>query len=241
MSDDDEARIEGPRHLIRPRWTWGGLLGMLLGLGILAGGVIALSVTWSVVGTVVLVLAAGAAWHGGLLYDTSGHISAGVVARRLEQGETFEAPDPTDRGRGGEIVEHGLEAEGRRHDSIEKGARASRSLLRLGGLLVVGSGAWFLLSQWAIYPATATGRAGGLRALAAGVVLGLAGLRLLTTGRSVVWSGLAALAGAVMVVVALSADHDAGRSTLSELVVGLVALAGALMSFDPGRGSRSPT
>ena len=61
-----------PSHLVRPRWVWGGLAVAIIGMCVVAVGVIVLSLVWSLVGCVVGVAGGLTMLRGGVMNDVGG-------------------------------------------------------------------------------------------------------------------------------------------------------------------------
>lgn len=224
-------------HTVRSRWVWGALAGLIVGLVVTGVGIMALSLTWSVLGSVVLVLAGAAAWHGGMFYDTA-PTSVDEIVTDVAHGETREAPGPEDRVGGAEAAQRAREADEVRDRAMTGPVGVRRDFIRVGALTVLSAGGWLALSQWFVYPVTATGQDNALRAVGVAVVLIFAGLWLMLHGRSVVATAVAVLASLAMLAVAFLADHDRGASVVSELAAALTGLLGCALTLDP-RSRRS--
>ncbi|GAA1795826.1 hypothetical protein GCM10009795_046600 [Nocardioides hankookensis] len=94
MPDHDE----GARgHRVRPRWTWGALVVMLVGAAVVGWGVWVVSWAWSIAGALVLVAGAALAWFGGLFYDIHSRAGVGAEMKDLIAGESHLGPDPRAR------------------------------------------------------------------------------------------------------------------------------------------------
>lgn len=214
------SKYRGPRHRVRPRWVWAALVLMIAGAAVLGWGVIQVSWPWSIAGLVVLGVGGVAALWGGLLYDIHGHSKDAVEGEEhTVPGPLATAADPGVRRRVAE-EDHVLAAE--RHRPPPK-----PTLHRLGAVILLAVAAWLLLSQWTLYANTVAGKEGTMRALGAGIVVGLAGLRLHLSSRSLLAVALSALAGVGLVLGALLAAHDRPASMVSELVAGVLVLSAA--------------
>lgn len=84
-------RSSGHRHTVRPRWTWAGLVGLVLGLLLIGTGIVLTSWAWAAPGLVVVALGAAAALRGGLLYDVQG-AAPGAQWRDVKEGRAHEFP-----------------------------------------------------------------------------------------------------------------------------------------------------
>lgn len=210
---------------IRPRLVWGGLAGVCLGMALVALGVAVSSWTWSVAG--VLLLAAGVAVGvaGGGLHDT----------RR--PGLLSEEADAVVRGDARQVVRHGRlsgpparaarEADEIRRVLLASTARTSaRPLAPLAALVLGATGLLLLAAQSPLYPMSHTGQLGSLRALGAGIVFTLSGLRVLVAAnaRHPLAAGLAAATALGLIAGALFVDHQSASAPVVEALAGVVGL-----------------
>ncbi len=213
---DESPDYDGPRHQVRPRWSWGGLALLVLG-GIVGGvGVAVVSVPVIVVGVALLLAGGGAAIYGGLFYD----IEAG--SGRLSDAKR-EVP-----GASAVVVDDELQSDVAREERRLAAMRARpavRPPLRrpAAGLLLLVA-VFLLATQGAFYADDPTGGAGTLRATAAAIVIGLPALYLFLVRASVPASALCLLAGVGLVASALLAEHATDRSQVSELLCGVLVL-----------------
>jgi hypothetical protein len=90
MSEQQEQA--GGTHTVRPRWTWAGLLVMLVGLVLLGIGISLTTWTWAIPGLVLLAAGGGVAVYGGLMYDVRGGSSARVQLHEVVEGREYEFP-----------------------------------------------------------------------------------------------------------------------------------------------------
>ena len=171
-------RDSQPRHLVRPRWVWGGLLLALIGAGTLGLGLIVLSATVSVVGATVLLLGATASLRGGVLYDAVPNLAVRREFRQVREGDVHPGTAPGDT----------LPTTAARRDTAETN-RSTRSreaaALHHGDVRWAPVAGWILLvvtivltaSQWELVAPTVTGRANSFRDTGLAILLGVTGLR----------------------------------------------------------------
>ncbi|WP_151082959.1 hypothetical protein [Nocardioides cynanchi] len=89
----EHRRQPTPRtHTVRPRWTWIALLVLLLGLVVLAWGVILGSWDWSGVGLAVLVVGGLLAVYGGFFYDVQSSASPRAQFHDVVEGNEHQFP-----------------------------------------------------------------------------------------------------------------------------------------------------
>ncbi len=215
--DDATPDFEGPEHRVRPRFSWGGLVLLILG-GVVAGvGFTIISVPWIVAGLVVIVLGAAAALYGGLFYDIEGRGASFDDERRVVPGATATAKAPALQGRV-EEEEHAL-TEMRDRPGVRPGWQKPAAW----ALLIIA--AWLVATQSVFYERTPTGRVGTYRVAAAGLVIALPALYLVLVRGSRLAAGLCALAGLGLVLGGVLADHGHARSAVNEILCGVLVLA----------------
>ncbi len=212
------------RRTVRPRWIWGGIVVLLAGTTVLGIGVSVTSWTWSTAGLVVMALGAASAWGGGVMYDarTSAAVQAeisdvvdGNVHRGVAPGDTVSTPTIRQTSR---HLDH-------RRKALERASiEAPRPSLvpPVGGLLMLVA-LFLLVSQWGLYPVGLPGQTNATRSLGCAIVLALVGLRILTAQadqRLRLSSGLAALAGLVLILNGCVARHDRLATSVVEVVCG---------------------
>jgi hypothetical protein len=88
----DSASTRENTHRVRPRWTWIALLVMLIGLVLIAIGIVAETWAWAVPGLVVLVVGAVAGLYGGFFYDVRGGASIHEHVHDVVEGREFDFP-----------------------------------------------------------------------------------------------------------------------------------------------------
>lgn len=213
----DEDPYDGPSHVVRPRWSWTGLVLLVLG-GVVAGVGVAVTSLWViVVGAVVLVVGALAALRGNLFYDVEATGLAPRAGRRTVPGSRASMDDERVRA---EVRQQEQElAEVR----SQEGPRPRPSLRRPAAGLLVAVGIWLITTQGVWYAESdPSGRVGTYRAVSAGIVLVLPGLYLLLKRSSVPAAALCLAAGVGLVLGGLLAEG--GRGPANELVCGVLVL-----------------
>lgn len=106
----------------------------------------------------------------------------------------------------------------------------------IGATVLLLTGIWLIIAQWSLnYPFTSNGQDAAVRDVGFGVVLAFCALRLLLARRSVPASAIALLGGALLVVVGLWLDDAAQRTSLNEVICGVVALLAAALTLVPRR------
>ena len=221
------------RHLVRPRWVWGGLLLALIGAGTLGLGLIVLSATVSVVGATVLLLGATASLRGGVLYDAVPNLAVRREFHQVREGDVHPGTAPGDT----------LPTTAARRDTAETN-RSTRSreaaALHHGDVRWAPVAGWILLvvtialtaSQWELVAPTVTGRANSFRDTGLAILLGLTGLRTaLAPGRHGIAATTAVLAGLGLVLGGLLAGHDHAGIAVVEVTSGCVAILCALSAY----------
>ncbi len=213
---DESPDYDGPRHEVRPRWSWSGLALLVLG-GIVGGlGVAIVSVPVIVVGVVVLAVGAGAAIYGGLFYDIEAGSASIHDAKREVPGASAVVVD--------EELQDDVGSQERRLAAMRARPAVRPSLRRPAAALLLLVAVLLLATQGAFYADDPTGGAGTLRATAAAIVIGLPALYLLLVRASIIAAAPVLLAGIGLVASALLADHATAQSQASELVFGLLVL-----------------
>lgn len=90
---EDHDIVSDPRT-VRPRWTWLGLLLLLIGLVLVAWGLMAQSWPIAVPGLVALALGAVLGWYGGIFYDVQSSPSVQEQVHDVVEGNAHEVPGP---------------------------------------------------------------------------------------------------------------------------------------------------
>lgn len=88
----EQQKQGGNTHTVRPRWTWVGLLVMLVGLVLVGIGISLTTWGWAIPGLVLFAVGGGVAVYGGLIYDVRGGSSAQVQLQEVVQGGEYEFP-----------------------------------------------------------------------------------------------------------------------------------------------------
>ena len=218
------------RRPVRPRWVWGGTLLALLGLTVVAVGIVLVSWSWSLVGAAAASLGAVLGWRAGVLRDVHstgpldevGEVLHGTPRDGVEAGDTMPLSDSA--------RQRVVQVE-RRRRSLEQAVRQAPrpGLTRPAGWLLLLLALVLLVSQGALYPVGRPGQTNATRALLAGVVLALAGMRLATVvgRRPRIASAVAVVVGVALVLNACLAPHGRTATVVMEALCGvLAALAG---------------
>ncbi|GAA1953194.1 hypothetical protein GCM10009798_10460 [Nocardioides panacihumi] len=219
--------------LVRPRLVWSGLVLALGGAVAIAVGLIIASVAAWVAGIAVLVLGGVVAVRGGILRDATPAASFGAELEHLRTGDPRPGTSP------GAMVR----SPAARADSVATAERVrrvrARSVVTSAGPYDRPAG-WTILigvlvlvwTQWGISAeGTTTMRADSFRAVAAAIVLGLAGIRCVAgAGVHRVAGWVAALAGELLVLQGVFAPHQLlGRSVVEVMVGAVAVLAGVVV------------
>lgn len=234
-------------HLVRPRRVWSGLALGLLGVGLFA----LWTATWrpaaGIAGVALMLLGAGVAWRGGILYDTRGsHDPHGSPGASQELADL--AHNRVHRGTapGDMVIDPRLRAEAaatnRRTAALIRASEATpRPTFDTAAAALLLGAAIALVAIQGVYPHTTTGQSNGLRSLLLAVVIALSALRLLVgqrPGRAP--SAIAGLCGVVLIARALLVDHDRPVTVGLEIGIGAWVVLMALLSLDrPPRVERA--
>lgn len=235
MSRQPASRHSAHAHLVRPRWVWGGTFLLCAGAAVVGIGVIRTSWAWSIAGIALLTLGAVAALRGGILYDVHGSGAArselsdvigGNVHPGIAAGDTTSTPRSRRKSR---ELDH-------RRQALERAAiEAPRpSMVRPAAALLLLVAVFLLVSQRELYPTELRGQTNTGRSLGCVIVLALAGLRILTAQpghRLRISSGLAALAGVLLILNGLLARHDRFATAVAEVICGALAFFAAAVVF----------
>lgn len=226
------------RHTVRPRWSWGGLLGLVVGTCVTGYGVVTMSLTWIIPGVVVLGAGGLAALHGGMFYD----VHRGVTLRRelhdVQTGNTRQAPGPEARVTDEESQADAAGDARRTRRLLRAGPARVPGLRPVGVLLLTVTATWLVLTQGAYYPNTPEGRGDALRDLGLAIVLALAALSLALRGPGLVAVTASGLAGLGLLLAGTVFADASTYATVSETVCGAAACLGAALSLHH-RGART--
>jgi hypothetical protein len=88
----EQGNVRTEKHTVRPRWTWTALVVMVLGLVLIAIGIVVPSWLWAIPGMVLLVAGGAAGLYGGFFYDVQGGSSIGEQLKDVKEGNEFEFP-----------------------------------------------------------------------------------------------------------------------------------------------------
>ncbi len=227
---ETEAHVEQPGDpRVRPRMTWGGTLVVLLGFALAGAGVAFHHELLGWGGVVVALLGGAVAVRGGVMNETSAGTPAQHEARLLREGGDSPGTGVGARVRGGGVEARAREATQRQREFVE--APVPRPPLRpfaAFGLLTVGL--WLVAGLWLLpYPMTAAGQDDALRAVGAGALFSLCGLRLRLATRSLLASGLA-LVGGLLFAASGYWMAEALAPQVNEIATGLLASLLALVT-----------
>ncbi|VXC57403.1 hypothetical protein [Nocardioides sp. AX2bis] len=227
----DDVTYVGPSHVVNPRWSWGGLVLLVLG-GVLAGVGVAVTLVWLIaVGAVVLAAGAFAALRGNLFYDIEGGSLSPNGEKTVSPGATARVDDEEMRT---DVAEEEQELARIR---AREGVRPT--LRRPAAALLVLLGVWLLFTQGTFYvESDPSGRDGTFRALSAGLVLVLPGMYLLLKRSSVVAAAICLVAGVGLVLGGVLADTSDLRGPVNEVICGVLVLLAAPVAALPALTGR---
>ncbi|HVE24477.1 MAG TPA: hypothetical protein VNC22_03695 [Sporichthya sp.] len=231
--DDATPGGRPARHLVRPRWVWGGLVGALSGAAVLSVGVVLLSGPVSVTGTALLLVGVGCSVHGGVLYDAvSGfsprrelrQVRAGVVHPGVAPGEMVN----TDRAHADAAASN--QRTRRLEDAAHHPAKAHWA--PVAGWMCMLITATLVVSQWNLVAHNATGASNSFRDTVWAILLGLCGLRVaVVPGRHRIAAAVILISGLGLVLGGTLAEHDHLGLQLVEVTCGCLAVACALAAY----------
>jgi hypothetical protein len=115
-----ESGGEG-RHVVRPRRVWAGVALAVVGLVVLAVGLMVQSWWVGGVGVVLLLVGAVLGWSGGGAYDVHATMSAHHEVEDLRTGDTHEGIEPGQMVRDPQVEKKSVAVERRRRRLIERG------------------------------------------------------------------------------------------------------------------------
>ena len=219
------------KHLVRPRWVWGGTFLLVTGTVVIGVGVDLTNWPWSIIGMVLLALGAVVAARGGLMNDFHTHGSARTEMRNVVEGNVRPGLAPGTDLSTPESREKSRELDHRREALEQAAVEAPRpAMVRPAAGILLLIALLLLVSQWELYPIGIPGQTNANRSLGCAIVLGLAGLRILTSQpdqRVRVSSALAALAGLSLILNGLLARHDRLSTAVAEGCCGALSWAAA--------------
>ena len=234
MTTDDRA--SGPahaRHVVRPRWVWGGLVGALIGAIGIGIGVVMLSMPLALMGTVLLLLGAACSFRGGVLHDAVPRFSPSQELRQVRDGTVHQgvaAGDMvgTDRARSDAM------ASNQRTRDLERAARHPEPAqwAPVAGWMCMLITATLVVSQWNLVAHNATGASNSFRDTGWAILLGVSGLRVgIVAGRHRISAAVILVSGLGLALGGLLAEHDNFGLQLVEIASGCVAVACALAAY----------
>ncbi|MGI8523881.1 MAG: hypothetical protein ACR2K3_11325 [Nocardioides sp.] len=224
---DDRARS---RHVVRPRWVWGGLVVAVAGSCLFGVGVARLGLIASILGILVLLAGVGLALGGGVLYDAQ-VTTAGIghELHELEHGTPHAGIAPADTV-GGAVARRRAAAVTRRTRALQQATidTPRGPWAPVGAVLALVGAAVMLVTQ--IVPYQLSGAdSNGVASLVPAVLTALAALRVLVVPGPHLWpAGLATICGVALVLIALTAGHPTPLPWFEGLCGGLIIIGGAL-------------
>ena len=224
------------RHEVDPRLVWIGLVVAIVGSVVIAAGIIADSVTTSLVGFVVLLVGAGVAIRGGIIYDALPAAAFGDELHDALHGHPHEGVAPGQKYDDPEASRDAIETSRRVALLESTGATWHRGGLDgPAGVLMLILSATLVLSQWQLVHDSASGLADDYGETICAIVLGLAGLRCLgINGVHRIAAALAFLAGVWLILQGLLFPHPNGELAGVEITCGVLAvLAGVAAGSEP--------
>jgi predicted membrane channel-forming protein YqfA (hemolysin III family) len=87
-----DERPQDDSHTVRPRWTWGALLVLLVGMVVIAVGNLKNSSVLQWVGVGLMVVGGLAALYGGFFYNVQGGSSLSAQLKDVKEGNRREFP-----------------------------------------------------------------------------------------------------------------------------------------------------
>ena len=224
---------------VRPRWVWTGLALAVLGLMLLAAGVIELSWTWVVPGLVVLGVGVSVSAYGGVLSDSrTGH--PGQELSEVQHGEVHQGASPGAVVHAQHAEEVSRRADATRHELLAASGRVGRpNLSPVGGGLGLLTCTWLTVAQWTIYPMSLVGQNNALRDLGVALVVALAALRVAVAGPRRAAPAVMLAGGVALLLFGALMPHHSAAVRWNELLCGLLVVAGAAMAADRGGLRRS--
>lgn len=230
------ARMNSYRHQVDPRSVWSGLALAIVGSIVIAVGVIEDSVITSLIGFVVLLIGAGVAIRGGIIYDALPAAALTAELADVMHGRPHEGVAPGQKYDDPEASRDAVETS-RRVAVVESAGATWRRGGRDGpaGSLMLVVSATLVLAQWQLVHDNASGLSDDYGETICAIVLGLAGLRCLGAGGvHRVAAAFALLAGVWLVIQGLVFPHPNGELVGVEITCGLLAvLAGLAAGSEP--------
>lgn len=237
------TRSAHKEHLVRPRWVWGGTGLLVAGAIVIGIGVDLTSWPWSIGGLVVLALGTVTAGRGGILDDFHGRGSVRTEIRNVVEGNVRPGVTPgichsTPRSR------RRVRRLGEQRTALERSSTEAPRPSPVGpaAVTLLLTALFLLVAQWELYPPELPGQVNATRSMGCVVVLGVAGLRMLTAQpghRLRLSSAAAGLVGLLLVLNGVMAPHDRLATAVFETVCGLLACAAAavVVAHEPPKGS----
>lgn len=209
---------------------WAGVVGACLGMALLAWAFASGSWIRGGAGAVLLLLACVVGIVGGALHDTRRPAELGEDARAVVHGSTRRVARPDDVS--GRQVQDARATDQTRRVLLDRVVRTSATpLAPLAALVLVTEGILLLVAQSPLYPMSHAGQLGSERVLGAGVVLTLAGLRVLAGphGRHAPTLAFAFLVALALLAGGVFLHHDSHSAPLVESGAGVLAVIAVLV------------
>lgn len=228
------------RHLVRPRYVWGGLAAAIAGSVALGAGIAILSWTLAVMGALFLTGGASVSLLGGVLNDARTELSLGKELREVISADVHPGLAPGEVMKGSSAVRVRSVTTTRHRLRPLPTAALGRPA---GGLLMLVALAQYALTC-SVVAQTPTGHVNALRDMSLGIVIGLAGFRLLTVpGAHGITAGAALFAGLLLVLQGLLGHHDHSALRSVEMTSGALVVVCAItawLSPDADAGVEEP-
>lgn len=221
-------------HEVRPRRVWAGLAVTVLGLMVIAAGVIELSWAWVVSGVVLLGVGIALSAYGGVLSDSrTGHPAQELD--EVEHGEVHQGASPGARAGADHAEQVSRHADATRRELLDAAGRVRRpNLAPVGSGLALLTAAWLTIAQWSIYPMSQVGQNNALRDLGVALVVALAALRVAVAGPRRAASAVVLAGGVALVLFGAMMPHHSTGVRLNELLCGFLIVVAGVMAADHG-------
>lgn len=232
MDRSSRHRRQDAEHIVRPREVWGGVVLAIVGMALVAWGVIGGSVAIAVGGVVVGAVALGIAWRGGILYDAHARSDLTAELEAVEEGAEYHGASPEQNVRA-RLPRRESEEIARRRRRVDTRPQEplSTSSARAAPTLLLALAAWTFFGQFLLaLPFEETAVDTRIRVSGIAVALALAALALRQASPSKIALGVSALCGLALVLSFFLAPHAVPRSRWSELVTGVLVLFGTAVA-----------
>lgn len=228
-------RSHSRKHLVRPRWVWGGLAVALFGAAGVGLGIALLSLWICLVGSAVLIAGMVSSVAGGIFYDSASSLSARRELRQVADRDVHPGAPAADVVNDPAARRGAAQANVRSRAARSKSAPPGTSLAPPAGWLLVGMALFVMISQpWFIAYADG-GRGSAQVVIGLVIVIGLSGLRIaLGSGRFIIAGTVVGLAGAGLVIGGILAERDREILAVVEVLCGAITIViAAVVLFGP--------